>query len=116
MDNLAKVSKDPKPNYNYQKMAKSTEFKGLIKAKKRFLIPTVLFFLVFYFTLPILTSFTTVLESPAIGAITWTWVYAFAQFIMTWVLCMLYVRKATKYDETAEEIVAKHTKQGDQPL
>ncbi|KMK78329.1 hypothetical protein AB990_01415 [Alkalihalobacillus pseudalcaliphilus] len=81
-----------------------------MNAKKRFLVPTVIFFLVFYFSLPILTSFTTILETPAIGSITWTWVYAFAQFIMTWTLCMMYVRKATKFDEMADDIIENHDK------
>ncbi|WP_083991125.1 DUF485 domain-containing protein [Alkalihalobacillus pseudalcaliphilus] len=109
MDNLAKASQKRK-TYNYEKITKREDFKGLMNAKKRFLVPTVIFFLVFYFSLPILTSFTTILETPAIGSITWTWVYAFAQFIMTWTLCMMYVRKATKFDEMADDIIENHDK------
>lgn len=57
------------------------------------------FFLLFYFALPILTSYTDVLNHPAIGPITWAWVFAFAQFVMTWVLCILYSRKAASLTE-----------------
>ncbi|MEM5594036.1 DUF485 domain-containing protein [Niallia circulans] len=80
--------------------------------KKKFLIPLTVFFLLFYFMLPILTSYTTILNKPAIGSITWTWVYAFAQFIMTWVLSMIYVRKAMKFDELAADIVEENQMEG----
>ncbi|MEX3715337.1 DUF485 domain-containing protein [Cytobacillus horneckiae] len=116
MDNLAKAHESEKNNYDYEKIASSNEFKGLMSAKKKFLIPTVIFFMVFYFTLPILTSFTTILNKPAIGAITWTWLYAFAQFIMTWTLCMIYVRKAARFDQSADDIIENHKGQGDQSL
>ncbi|MDQ0273266.1 DUF485 domain-containing protein [Cytobacillus purgationiresistens] len=114
MDNLAKAQNEVKKDYDYEKIAESNEFKSLISAKKRFIVPTVIFFIVFYFTLPILTSFTTILNKPAIGAITWTWVYALAQFVMTWVLCTIYVKKASRYDQEAEAIIENHKRQGDQ--
>jgi uncharacterized membrane protein (DUF485 family) len=102
-----------RPKYDYEEVANSQEFNNLMKKKKKFLIPLTLFFLVFYFTLPILTSYTTILNKPAIGSITWTWVYAFAQFIMTWVLCMIYVRKAGQFDKIANDIIENNQMQGD---
>lgn len=62
--------------------------------------------------LPILTSYTTILNKSAIGSITWTWVYVFAQFIMTWALCMIYVRRSIKFDELAAEIVEENMRKG----
>ena len=100
--------------YNYEKIAESPEFKHLMKEKKKFLIPLTIFFLIFYFMLPVLTSFTTILNKPAIGSITWVWVYAMAQFIMTWVLCMIYVRKAGTFDHLAEEILENQHEKGEQ--
>ena len=82
----------------------SVGFKQLIRAKKRFIIPIVLFFLVFYFTLPLLTAYSTVLNTPAVGSITWAWVFAFAQFIMTWTLCMWYLKKAAVFDRMAARV------------
>lgn len=114
MGNLAKdLSQNEKKEYDFEAISDSPKFQHLMKEKKRFLIPLTIFFLAFYFTLPILTSYTTILNTPAIGSITWTWVYAFAQFIMTWALCMIYVRKATKFDKMAEEIVDEIEETGD---
>nr|MBC9203375.1 DUF485 domain-containing protein [Paenibacillus sp. PL91] len=72
--------------------------------KKRFIVPITVFFLAFYFTLPILTSYFKVLNNAAIGSISWAWVFAFAQFIMTWVLCSLYSRKSVEFDNMCDQI------------
>ncbi|GIP19995.1 MULTISPECIES: DUF485 domain-containing protein [Paenibacillus] len=93
---------ETKPDYN--RISASQNFKQLMLKKKRFLFPMTLFFLVFYFLLPVLTSYSKVLNEPAIGPISWAWMFAFAQFIMTWALCMIYSRKSVQFDKAIEEI------------
>lgn len=96
----------------YSDIARSELFRKLMDKKKRFIIPMTLFFLAFYFTLPVLTSFSNVLNAPAVGSITWAWVFAFAQFIMTWVLCSLYSKQSVTFDAICEEIKDQvHTEQ-----
>jgi uncharacterized membrane protein (DUF485 family) len=92
------------PAVDYAKAAQSESFQALLAAKRRFLVPATLFFLAFYFLLPILTSYTHVLEKPAIGKISWAWIYAFAQFVMTWTLAVVYMRKAAEFDSMAADI------------
>lgn len=101
-----------KADLDYVQVAESRRFRGLLEKKKKFILPLTIFFMVFYFSLPILTSYTNVLERPAIGDISWAWIYAFAQFIMTWVLCTVYVRKFQKFDGEADEIIEKEIKGG----
>ncbi|WP_409343519.1 DUF485 domain-containing protein [Paenibacillus sp. MBLB4367] len=91
----------------YSDIVKSELFQRLMAKKKRFILPMAIFFLVFYFILPIMTSYTKVLNENAIGSITWAWVFAFAQFVMTWVLCSLYSRKAAEFDALSEQIKAE---------
>ena len=98
--------------HNYVAISESKEFKALKKRKTKFILPITIFFLLFYISLPILTSYTTILNGPAIGDITWVWVFALAQFIMTWALCMIYVSKANSFDREAERIIEKE-KAGD---
>lgn len=95
----------PQSAPDYEKIAASPEFKSLVRKKNRFLLPVTVFFLLFYFLLPLLTSFSTVLNKPAIGDISWVWVFALSQFIMTWTLCMIYVKKANQYDKEADSIL-----------
>ncbi|GAA4710421.1 DUF485 domain-containing protein [Brevibacillus fulvus] len=91
-------------NVNYSAVVQSKTFQQLLKSKKGFILPYSIFFFVFYFTLPIMTSYFTVLNRPAIGSITWAWVFAFAQFVMTWALCMIYSKRAARFDEMVEQI------------
>jgi len=62
----------------------------------------------FYFTLPILTSYSTILNNPAIGSISWAWIFASAQFIMTWALCMIYSKRAAQFDVMVEKIIQEN--------
>ena len=89
---------------DYAAIARSSKFQQLVQKKKAFILPWSIFFFVFYFLLPIMTSYSKVLNTPAIGAITWAWVFAFAQFIMTWALCILYTKKSVKFDQVVDEI------------
>jgi uncharacterized membrane protein (DUF485 family) len=100
---------DPGPN-RYGEIARSDSFRRLLAAKQRFVIPMALFFFAFYFTLPILTSYSHVLNHRAIGSISWAWVFAFAQFVMTWTLSGIYTRRAAQFDDMAQEIVAEVSK------
>ncbi|MCS5149401.1 DUF485 domain-containing protein, partial [Staphylococcus aureus] len=45
------------------------------------------------------------LNTPAFGDVTWAWVFAFSQFIMTWALCMIYSKKAESFDEISRKIL-----------
>ena len=94
----------------YSEIAQSPRFRALLARKKQFLIPLSAFFFVFYFALPVMTSyFPAVVNVRAIGAITWAWLFAFAQFVMIWTLCALYVKKAASFDADAEAVVAAET-------
>jgi uncharacterized membrane protein (DUF485 family) len=89
---------------DYTEVWRSEKFKALISSKKRFIVPMTIFFFVFYFALPILTSYFTVLNKPAVGPISWAWIFAFAQFVMTWALCMIYSKKSAHFDRMVDEI------------
>ncbi|GIO22119.1 DUF485 domain-containing protein [Oceanobacillus sp. J11TS1] len=90
---------------DYVQVIESKSFRKLMRDRKKFIVPLTIFFLVFYFLLPILTSYTTFLNTPAIGDISWVWLFAIAQFVMTWVLCTIYVKKAASFDKQADQII-----------
>ncbi|UOY93402.1 DUF485 domain-containing protein [Ectobacillus sp. JY-23] len=99
-------AKQIKKEVNYTAVANSADFQRLLQAKKRFIIPMSLFFFCFYIALPLMTSYSKILNTSALGDITWAWVFAFAQFIMTWALCMIYSKKATSFDKMSDRILA----------
>ncbi len=82
----------------WARVAETSAFHELMQRKKAFIIPATIFFLVFYFGLPILAAYTTLLNFTVVGAITGAYVYAFAQFAMTWFLMHLYVTQANRWD------------------
>lgn len=100
------------PDTEYTEVVESDQFKQLMSNRKKFIIPYTVFFLAFYFLLPIFTSYTTFLNKPAIGDISWVWLFAFAQFLMTFILCTVYVKKAGTFDVEADQIIADQLEEG----
>ncbi len=84
------------------RVERTQAFKELVRRKRAFIIPATIFFLVFYFGLPFLAGFTTVLNVKVVGSLTLAYVYAFAQFAMTWILMHLYVSRANRWDELVD--------------
>lgn len=85
-------------NDEWVRVERTDAFKELIRSKRAFIIPATIFFFVFYFGLPFLSAFTTVLNVKVLGPLSLAYVYAFAQFAMTWILMHVYVNRANKWD------------------
>jgi uncharacterized membrane protein (DUF485 family) len=84
------------------------EFRALVAARRRFTIPAVIFFVVYYFALPISVGyFPDVMSRRAIGSVNLAYLFALSQFVMAWVLMWLYVRAARRFDAQAARIIAK---------
>ena len=94
------------------RIERTSAFKQLVKSKKAFIVPATIFFMVFYFGLPILAAFTTVLNFTVVGSITGAYAYAFAQFAMTWILMHVYVSQANKWDRTIEQVLREASEEG----
>lgn len=96
---------------NYDKIDRMETFNQFVKKKNTFLFGISITFLTFYLLLPIL-AFTSVLQQKAVGNITWVWVYSLALFIMTIILCTLYVKMASKFDKAAAAVLQEYEKAG----
>jgi uncharacterized membrane protein (DUF485 family) len=96
------------------RVERTEAFQDFARRRKAFIIPATIFFLVFYFGLPFLTAFTTLLDVRVIGAINLAYVYAFAQFAMTWIVMHLYVNRANKWDKLVEEAREQAAEEGAQ--
>ncbi|MFC7394922.1 DUF485 domain-containing protein [Scopulibacillus cellulosilyticus] len=91
-------------NEKYSEIVQTPEFQRLLKAKRKFIVPVTIFFAGYFILLPIFTSYSTILNKPFIGSITWTWAIAFTHFIMTWVLSGVYICKTNSFDKISEQI------------
>jgi uncharacterized membrane protein (DUF485 family) len=96
---------------NWSRVAASEEFKGLVKAKLKFIIPATIFFIVYYFALPVLVGYAPdLMKRKVFGVVNVAYLFALSQFFMAWVIALLYVRAAAKHDRVARNIVDRHEK------
>lgn len=86
---------------DWERVERTSAFEELARKKRAFIVPAVILFTVFFLGWPALGGFTTLLDGQAIGAMTWAYVYGFAQLATTLVLLHLYTRQAAKWDGLA---------------
>ena len=100
------------PDQNDQSMwdrvAASHEFRDLMATKKIFIIPAFLFFLVYYFMLPILVGYAPHFMSIKVwGNVNLAYLFALSQFFMAWTIAGLYVRAGDDFDAISKDIIEK---------
>ena len=87
------------------------DFKKLLAAKLRFIIPATIFFVAYYFTLPILVGWwPELMKKEVLGKVNLAYLFALSQFFMAWGLAFLYVRAAAGWDKSAAALLAKFPK------
>ncbi|OCS85395.1 DUF485 domain-containing protein [Caryophanon tenue] len=105
------MANKPVETINYDAIDKMESFNHFVKKKNTFLFSIAGAFLTFYILLPIL-AFTSVLQQKWIGNITGVWIYSAALFLMTIVLCTVYIRKASQFDAEAAKVIAEFQQGG----
>ena len=92
---------------DWEKLAASERFRDLLKAKKRFIIPAMIFFVVYYFALPVLIGYARpFMEKRVLGPVNLAYLFALSQFFMAWIIAWLYVRAAARFDRMATDVVS----------
>lgn len=87
-------------------VAASSRFRALVKAKLRFIVPATVFFIVYFFALPVLVGYAPeLMNRRVIGSINVAYLFALSQFFMAWVVALVYARAASRHDRMAREIV-----------
>jgi uncharacterized membrane protein (DUF485 family) len=95
---------------DWEAIAASTRFKDLLRAKRRFIIPAMIVFIVYYFALPVLVGYARpLMEKRVFGAVNLAYLFALSQFFMAWIIAALYVRAANRFDRQAREIITKES-------
>jgi uncharacterized membrane protein (DUF485 family) len=96
---------------DWQRLAATEEFKALLKAKARFVVPATIFFLVYYFSLPLLVGYAPQLMArKVLGVINIAYLFALSQFLMAWLIAWAYVRAAVHFDRMARAVIEKGTR------
>src|SRR5438105_3270264 len=95
------------PADEWEGIEKSEEFTTLVRARWRFVAPATVFFLVYYFLLPILNgTATTFMRTEVIGHVNVAYLFALSQFVVAWLLAWFYIRRAnTVFDPLAARVI-----------
>ena len=95
---------EPRPDW--AAIERMPEFRALVRAKRAFIVPATLFFIVYYFALPALVGYwPEAMSTRVVGRINIAYLFALSQFVMAWTLMALYVRRARAFDRMAADLL-----------
>jgi uncharacterized membrane protein (DUF485 family) len=92
---------------DWDRVAAEPEFKELLASKRRFIVPMTVFFVVYYFALPVLVGYAPRLMETRVLGLNVAYLFALSQFFMAWIVAALYVRAAGGWDKVAHRIVER---------
>lgn len=91
---------------DWERVAAMAEFKALLAAKRRFILPATIFFVVYYFALPVLVGYAPeFMKTKVIGSVNLAYLFALSQFFMAWIVAALYMRAAGRFDGMIETLL-----------
>jgi uncharacterized membrane protein (DUF485 family) len=97
-----------RPLTDWDRVGMAPEFRALVAQKLRFIVPATVFFIAYYFALPILVGYARdLMDTRVLGAVNIAYLFALSQFFMAWILAGLYVRTAAGWDRTSRELLAR---------
>lgn len=83
-------------------------YRRMISQKTRAIVGMTVFFLAYYFALPVLVGYWPELMARKVwGYVNWAYLFAFSQFLMAWVVAYVYMRFADRYDQMSRRILAE---------
>ena len=90
----------------WEGLEETREFRELMAARWRFVLPATIFFLAYYFALPILNGVAPdLMRTRVIGSVNIAYLFALSEFFMAWILAWLYIRRAnTVFDRLAAAV------------
>jgi uncharacterized membrane protein (DUF485 family) len=92
---------------DWDRVAAEPEFKALLASKRRFIVPATVFFVVYYFALPVLVGYAPRLMETRVLGLNVAYLFALSQFFMAWAVAAAYVRAAGGWDKMAHRIIER---------
>lgn len=97
----------------WDRVAEMDEFRLLLLAKVGFVVPATLFFIAYYFALPIMVGyFPDFMNRKVWGQVNIAYLFALSQFFVAWIIAYLYVRAARKFDDYGARIMQRLEEEG----
>src|SRR3954451_6256184 len=95
------------PRYDWERIEHSPEFQELVHKRRSFVVPATVFFLAYYMAFILLAGYAEdFMGSSVYQGLTVGYCLALTQFLMVFVLGILYLRKADRiYDPLAQRVL-----------
>src|SRR5215813_9373536 len=90
----------------WDRIAASRQFKDLMATKRIFIVPAFVFFVVYYFALPVLVGYApNFMATKVWGNVNIAYLFALSQFFVAWIIAGLYVKAANDFDRLSQDII-----------
>jgi uncharacterized membrane protein (DUF485 family) len=95
------------PVYDWERIERSPEFQELVRKRRSFVVPATIFFLAYYMGFILLTGYAHEFMAESVyEGLTVGYCLALTQFLMVFVLGIMYLRRADRdYDPLAKKVV-----------
>jgi len=92
----------------YTRISGDREFVDLVRRKMALIVPATVFFILYYFALPVGAGwFPELMQKEVWGKVNVAYLFALSQFFMTWGLAFLYVWAAAGWDRQEHRLLKK---------
>ena len=95
------------PVYDWERIERSPEFQELVRKRRPFVLPATIFFLAYYMAFILLAGYAKdFMASSVYEGLTVGYCLALTQFVMVFVLGVMYLRRSDRdYDPLAERVI-----------
>jgi len=101
---------------DWVKAERSPEFRELIKQRRAFVVPALAFVFIWYFGFIALAGYAPdFMRESVYEGVTVGYLFALSQFVMTWVLAALYIRRAEHVFDPLAEKAAQRALEPNEP-
>ncbi len=102
----------PEATIDWEAVERSDAFQELVRTKRRYVVPRVIFFLGWYVAFVLLAGYAEdFMNERVYEGLTVGYVLALTQFVMVWYLAASYVRKADRDFDPLEEKAVAHLRE-----
>jgi uncharacterized membrane protein (DUF485 family) len=99
------TAEEDRDTVDWTAVAGSQAFNDLLAAKRRVIVPLTIFFVAYYFALPLAVGFLPeFMNTPVPGGLNLAYAFALSQFVMAWGIAAYYLRVAARWDRMAADI------------
>ena len=92
----------------WDRLERDPAFRDLVRRKRHFIVPATIFFIIYYFALPVLVGYwPEAMSRDVIGEINVAYLFALSQFAMAWIIMAMYVRRARGFDGMVARLLAR---------